>query len=306
MELRHLRYFVAVAEDENMGRAAARLRVAQSALSRQLRDLERELGVQLFERLSRGIRLTEPGHVFLDHARRTLAAADDGARAARAAAEGEVGRLRVAPPDFGVRAAFVATALAMLRERRPRVAVELVAAPWTEHVEQLRERRIDVGFGIAGSPADYPPDVHAERVADEPLAWAMLPARHPLAARPSLTLAELSQVPMVLSQRAKIAALYDRITGALRRAGHEPRVVSAPDTFAAVAQLVAAGAGWCAVVEAAAVHPPPGTVAVAVPELRTEGALELDVLRRRHDPNPLAAAYVECVHEALRAADERG
>ena len=295
MELRHLRYFVAVADEGNIGRAALRLRVAQSALSRQLQDLEREIGTRLLDRLSRGVRLTEAGRAFAEHARRTLEAADEAVRAARAAADGEAGTLRVAPPDFGVRGALAADALARLRALRPALRVELVAVPWPEHVEHLLARRIDVGFGIAGSPDDYPAGVHAERVDDEPLAWALLAARHPLAARETLTLAELADVPMVLSDRAAIPGMHDRILAAVRSAGVEPHVVPAPPSFAAVAQLVAVGAGWCAVVDSGARQPPPGTVAVRVPELARAGVLQLHVLRRADEAVGPAAAFVDCV-----------
>jgi DNA-binding transcriptional LysR family regulator len=302
MELRHLRYFVAVADEQNMGRAAARLRVAQSALSRQLQDLEREVGVALFERLSRGVRLTDAGLAFDPHARRALAAADDAASAARDAAAGTVGTLRVAPPDFGARSALAADAIARFRAARPRVTVELVAVPWPEHVAQLLAGRIDVGFAVAGAPGDHPTAIAAERVDDEPLAWALLARQHPLADRTELTLAELTDVPMVLSDRAAIPGLHDRIMAAVRAGGVEPRVVSSPPAFAAVAQLVAVGAGWCAVVASVAAQPPAGTVAVPVPELGRGAALELHVLRRRDEGDALAAVFADCVHAAFAAA----
>jgi DNA-binding transcriptional LysR family regulator len=303
MELRHLRYFVAVAEEENMGRAAARLRVAQSALSRQLQDLEREVGASLFERLSRGVRLTEAGRAFEAPARRAIAAADEAARAARDVAAGALGTLRIAPPDFGARAELAADAIARFRAARPRVAVELVAVPWPEHVAQLLADRIDVGFAVASAPTDYPPAIRAERVDDEPLAWALLARQHALASRAELTLAELAHVPMVLSERVAIPGMHDRIMGAVRAAGIEPHVVSSPPAFASVAQLVSVGAGWCAVVASVAAQPPAGTVAVPVPELGRGAALELHVLRRRADgDDTLPAVFTRCVHAALAAA----
>ena len=302
MELRHLRYFVAVAEEENMGRAAARLRVAQSALSRQLQDLEREVGAPLFERLSRGVRLTEAGRAFDVHARRALVAAEDAGRAARDAAAGAIGTLRVAPPDFGARAELAADAIARFQAARPRVTVELVPVPWPEHVGQLLADRIDVGFAVASAPTDYPATIAAERVDDEPLAWALLARQHPLATRSTLTLADLADVPMVLSERAAIPGLHDRIMDAVRAGGIEPRVVSSPPAFAAVAQLVSVGAGWCAVVASAASQPPAGTVAIPVPELGRGPALELHALRRRDRESSLAVLFTDCVHAALAAA----
>jgi DNA-binding transcriptional LysR family regulator len=300
MELRHLRYFAAVAELAHMGRAAERLRVAQSALSRQLQDLEREVGAVLFERHPRGVRLTAAGEAFLAHARAALASAEAGAASARAAAAGQAGRLRVAPPDFGGRAVAAFGALARFRERLPVVAVELAALPWTSHAEALLADRIDVGFAIGASVDDYPAAIGAAAIGPEPLAWALLPAAHPLASRGAVALGELvSALPMVLSERAAIPALHDRITAALARAGQVPRVVSSPPAWAAVAQLVAAGAGWC-VVAAGAEQPPPGTAAVRVPELAAEVALELHVLWRRDaagSAGALAAAFVECVLE---------
>jgi DNA-binding transcriptional LysR family regulator len=303
MELRHLRYFAEVAAQGHMGRAAARLHVALSALSRQLQDLEREVGAPLLERHPRGVRLTAAGEAFLGHAEAALASAAAGVDAARLAASGGAGRLRVAPPDFGGRAAIAAGALARFRERRPAIQVELVPLPWVAHVEALCADQLDVGFAIGADVAAYPEAVAAECVGYEPLAWALLPAGHPIATAEGgpaapLTLRALGEaLPMVLSDRATIPALHDRITGALARAGHVPRVVTAPPAWAAIVQLVAAGAGWCAVVAAGVEPAPPGTVARPVPELAGEVALELHVVWRRA-AGAAAEAYVACVREA--------
>lgn len=302
MELRHLRYFVAVAEAEHMGRAAATLRVAQSALSRQLQDLEREVGAPLLARHPRGVRLTPAGTVFLDGARATLAHADRAVEEARAAAAGDGGRLRVAPPDFGVRAALVGAMLATFRERHPQARIELVPLPWIEHVDALLQDRIDVGFAVGASSADYPDALVAEAIVDEPLAWALLPASHPLAERPSLSLADVvTALPMVLSERAAIPVLHDRITDALARRGFVPRIVSAPPAWPAVVQLVAAGAGWCLVVAAGADPAPPGTVARPLGELADEVAMQLHLLRRR-DAGPLAERFADAMRDQARDA----
>jgi DNA-binding transcriptional LysR family regulator len=295
MELRHLRYFVAVADAQNMGRAAQRLRVAQSALSRQIQDLEREVGTPLLARLSRGIRLTTAGDAFLVHARQTLAAAERAVAAARAAAEGEEGTLRVAPPDAGDRIRVFAAAVERFRAVRPGIAVQLVALPWMEHAAAVRAGRVDVGYTY-GTPSDFPADIVAEHLEDEPVTAAMLPAAHPLAHAATLTLAELAPVPFVLSDRAAIGGLHDVVMDAMRRGGHEPRVISGMTTFAGLVQLVAGGAGWALVAASVADAPPPGTVVRPIRDADPSAVLGVYAVRRR-EPSAAADAFVE----ALRA-----
>jgi DNA-binding transcriptional LysR family regulator len=267
-----------------MGRAAACLFVVQSALSRQVRELEREVGAPLFHRTPRGVRLTEVGEAFLPLARRTLEAADEALRTARASARGQVGSLRVAPPEVGPWTRQVARGLEHFRRARPDIRVELVALPWAEHVEALRSRRIDVGFSVAGAGGEDPPGVASHELAKERLGTALLPADHPLARRRSLSPGDLTDLPMVLSDRAAIGSLHDVILEAVRGDGGDvgnPPVVPAPGSFAAVAQLVAGGAGWAAVADLVRQAPPPGTVAR---RLRGPGAvLRLRMLHREGD-----------------------
>ena len=293
MDLRQLRYFVASAEEGNMGRAARRLFVVQSALSRQVKALEREVGAPLFHRTPRGVRLTEAGEAFLPHARRTLAAAATALEAGQAAARGERGRLRVAPPDVGPWARPVAEALDHLRATRSGTTLELVALPWTQHVQALQDGRIDVGFGIAADVGDHPAGISARVLDRTRLRTALIPAGHPLARRRGLALPELAAVPMVLSAREAMPSLHDAILTAVTSHGMEPTLVTAPGTFAAVAQLVAGGAGWAAVLDDVRSAPPQGTVARRVRGL--DAALELHVLVRVGEPDPLTTALLEAL-----------
>lgn len=293
MDLKQLRYFVACAEEGNMGRAARRLFVVQSALSRQVQELEREVGAPLLERYSRGVRLTPVGAVFLEHARHAVAAADEALRVARAAVRGEAGRLRVALPDYGERARQAAAALERFRAARPEVEIELAPLPWVEHRARLLAGEIDVGFAVGAAAVAYPEGVRAEALGPEPLRSAMLPAAHPLARRRGLTLAELAPLPMVLSERAPIPVLYDAILAAVRRGGYEPKVLTAPGSFASVVQLVAGGAGWVAVLDSVRQNPPAGTVVRPVRDLRAD--LEFHVLRRPGAAEALAADFVRCL-----------
>jgi DNA-binding transcriptional LysR family regulator len=299
MELRHLRYFVAVAEDAHLGRAAARLCVAQSALSRQIQDLEREIGVSLFERTGRGLRLAPAGRAFLDHARRALADVEAGSRAAREAADGGA-VLRLAPPDWGDAIARVTAATDAFRQRAPGRAVELDGTPWPLHPTALRERRIDVGFGIGIAAADFAPGLDAVWLADETSSYALLPAVHPLARREAVSLTELRDLALAVPGRDANPVLHDHMVSAVREAGVEPRIVVAPPSFAAGAQFIAAGGGWTLVTRSTLLGPPPGTTVVRVVGLRK--ALGVFGLCRSDDARPAVRSFLDCLTAAFRDA----
>ena len=303
MELRHLRYLVAVAEDGRLARAAERLRVAQSALSRQIQDLERELGVALFERTPRGLRLTPAGHAFLDHARRALAEVEAGRRAAQAAAlDGAV--LRLALPDWASGVRRVTAAVAALRQRTPTASVTLDPTPWPLHPAALRDDRIDVGFGIGAAPSDFAPGLDAVWLADESSSWVLLSAAHPLAPQETVTLAALGDLPLLVPGRDVNPALYDHMVGAARSAGVEPRIALAPPSFAAGVSFIAAGAGWTFVTQSTRDDPPPGTVVRCVEGVHQ--ALGMFVLHRAADARPVVRAFVECVTAAFAEARDAG
>jgi len=238
VELRHLRYFVAVAETLHFGRAAARLHIAQPPLSRQIRQLEAELGVRLFERTQRRVQLTSAGQVFLAEARRILAQVDRAVSAARQVARGETGALAVGfigAASYSILPAVVQA----FRARYPRVDVALHEMSTEQQLAALREGRIEVGF--VRPPVD---DAHlaAETVLREPLLVA-LPRAHPLARRRALPLAALAREPFVLFPRPLGPGLYDQIMALCREAGFRPSVTQEALQTQTIARLVRAGVG---------------------------------------------------------------
>jgi DNA-binding transcriptional LysR family regulator len=237
IELRQLRAFVTTAELLHFGRAAERLHLAQPALSRQIRQLERQLGAALFERDQRSVRLTDAGAALLPEARATLAQAERAADAVAAAARGEVGVLRVG---------FLSTTANYLmppvvrafRERHPRIALRAEEMSIARLVGELRERRLDAGL----SRPPLVDDLASETIMREPVA-AVLPAGHPLAGRESLRLAELAAEPWVLTHRSAWPPWHRLYDEDFRRAGFTPNVVERGTSVQNLLALVAAGVG---------------------------------------------------------------
>ena len=244
MELRHLRYFVAVAEELNFRRAAARLRLAQPPLSTQVRQLEEEIGTRLLERNSHKVSLTAAGQVFLESCRRILRDTDDAACAARRAARGEVGRLAigfVASLSQGVLPAV----LRAYRQRYPQVELSLAEMDSTQQLEELGAGRLDLGFIGLGLPRETP-DLELAVVAEERLV-AALPQDHPLArggrAGRSLPLSALAHERFYLAARQNAPVFNPWLVVLCQQAGFQPNVVQEADRPATLLAYVAAGFG---------------------------------------------------------------
>lgn len=240
MELRHLRYFVAVAEELNFTRAAARVGIGQPPLSLQIRALEQEIGAALFRRVPHGAELTEAGVVFLEYARSMLNEAERAGEAARRAARGETGRLRV---GFTGSAAFHPIVAATIREFRrayPQVGLPLQEANTAQALQRLAAGELDAAFIRPG--ITDPAGMRLRRLVEEPMR-IVLPAGHRLAERPRLPLSELSGEAFVLFPRAVGLALYDEILTACRLAGFEPALGQEASQISSVVNLVAAELG---------------------------------------------------------------
>lgn len=238
MELRHLRYFVAVAEELHFARAAGRLHIEQSPLSRAIKDLERDLDIQLFERTTRTTRLTWAGEVFLNETRRVLTTLEQAVASTKAAANGYRGSLRIALSD-GVAQPWFAALLAQSRQVEPEVEIRLSEVTLAGQVKGLRDNLYDVGFALASEPGE---GITAQAVRVDPLVIAV-PARHPLLAHKRIPLAELIRYPLVLCHPEQCEGCYTQIECILRAVHAKPIIAAHASTFDVMIALVAAGYG---------------------------------------------------------------
>ena len=292
-ELRQLRYFVAIAEEGSLTRAAARLHIAQQSLSQQVRTLEAQLGVTLFERSSRGVTLTDVGAVLLREARPVLARAERAAEAVRRAAHGEQGELRVGFLST-VANYFMPPVVRAFRERHPGVTLHTEDLPIAALVAGVRDGTLDAGLS-------RPPlidDLATEIVLREPVA-AVLPEGHRLAGHAELTLADLADEPWVLTPRSSWPPWHRQFDEDFARAGYRPRVVQRGTTPQGLLALVAAGVGVTRLTLSSRSLRDGGVVFVPL------AGEEADVVLvwREDAPNPVLPALREVVHEVARTID---
>ena len=285
-ELRHLRYFVAVAEELNFSRAAKRLQMAQPPLSVAIRQLEAELGTELFQRTSREVTLTEAGRVLLDGARRTLAEADHAFATARRAGAGELGTLRV---GFSWSARFETLPALGQAFRGHQPDVELLTEEiWNSRmIPALRAGEIDVAVSLCPEIAG---ELSYEPIRTEPVV-ALLGAAHPLSRTEAIQLDALAKEAFVLFPRELAPRLFDTLLGLCRRAGFEPELRR--ESFHAGWDLrVLADLPIVALTPQSVAHDlPAGVVALPLSEPREQ--LETDVVWRSDDSSPTLAAFLE-------------
>ncbi len=238
MEFRHLRYFVAVAEELHFTRAAERLHIEQSPLSRAIRELESELEIQLFERARRGTRLTWAGKIFLDDVRRIFTLIDIAKTNARSAASGAQGILRIALSD-GMVPQRLASLLAQCRQDEPEVDIRLFETPVMQQVAGLRQDVYDAGFARIDAVGD---DIVAKLIWRDPLVLA-LPARHPLLAFKQVPLKEALAYPLILCDPQHNEGFYRQVERVLHRVDVKPIVAQYAVTHDLMLALVCAGYG---------------------------------------------------------------
>ena len=243
MELRHLRYFIAVAEEGHITRAAERLGMQQPPLSQQIRAFEAELQVQLFRRKPRGVELTQAGQALFAEARAILRQVDHAVTAARRTARGEAGRFGLGFTSSASFHPFVPQAIRDYRETHRLVALSLEESGTGELVAALVEERLDAAF--VRSPVGPAAGIAVHSVLEEAMV-AALPAGHALAAGQAarkLELAELAAETFILYRRPLGPGLYDSIIAACQRAGYSPNIGQEAPRMLATLSLVAAGLG---------------------------------------------------------------
>jgi DNA-binding transcriptional LysR family regulator len=290
MELRHLRYFSAVAEERHFGRAARRLHIAQPPLSRQIQALEVELGVTLFDRSTRRVELTAAGEALLRHARRITEELELAVREARRAANGQIGRITVGYPSSLAFSGLVEL-LRAFRARAPRVDVALREMAPQEQIDALKSATIDVGF-IRG-PIDEA-GLAVKAIRKEPLVCA-LPFGHRLRHARRVALGDLAKDDFVSFPRPRGPAFFDLLMALCRAAGFTPRIVQeAPQLD--IVSLVAAGFGVALVPASLKKLRRPGIVfrPLSVPGT-PRPMTELSVAWRPDDASPVLADFLELV-----------
>jgi DNA-binding transcriptional LysR family regulator len=297
MELRHLRYFVAVAEELHFTRAAERLGIKQPPLSLQIRQLETQLGTRLFRRLTRGIELTETGALLLDEARRVLDQIERIKAGVQSRARGETGRIHVGLASATYFQPLVPAIIRAYRERYPGVLLSPRQSNSALLIAGLRSHEIDVAF-------IRPPIIDAEGLTvlpllDEPM-LIVLPTGHSLASRGAIPFAALAQEKWILLPRAMSPGPYDAIIASCQRAGFSPNVEQEAPEIPSIVYLVAAGFGVSIVPQ-------------STNQIRAEGvrylAIEgegprapISLAYRRNDHSPPVRNFVELARRTERAA----
>ena len=288
MELRHLRYFVAVGDEQHYGRAALRLRVVQPALSRQIQDLEEEVGFKLFERLPRGVKLSPAGKLFLEDARRILQDVNEAAARAARVARGQSGTLRVGFSENASWRGVVPESLRRFREIQPDAELQLQPLPSLEQLEAIRSGRLDAGFVLDMPKAD--PELERLRVAIQRIELAV-PTGHPLTKLKELRLRDLTDASFVWFPRRASPALYDRLMRECFRGGlKSPRIVQDGLNEATILSLVATGLGVGWVLGTARWRCPKSVVITSVVDLNVP--LLLALAWRKDNKSPLLASFV--------------
>jgi DNA-binding transcriptional LysR family regulator len=288
MALRHLRYFVAIGEEENYRRAAQRLHVAQTALSTQIQDLEAELGFKLFDRLPRGVRLSAPGKLFLEDARRILQQVNEAAARAARVARGQSGTLRIGFTENASWHGVVPDALRIFRERHPDAELQLHPASSMDQLEEIRLGPVDAGF-LFNMPKDdgeldYLPVAlqHVELAA---------PQGHPVARIKKLRLRDLVDIPFVWFPRREAPAFYDRMMHECYRGGlRSPRIVQEASNEATILSLVSHGLGVGWVNTSARWRCPERVVILKVADLKVP--LPMALAWRKDNTSPLLANFI--------------
>lgn len=239
IELRHLRYFIAVAEELHFGHAAARLNISQPPLSQQIQILEQQIGARLFARTNRSVSLTEAGRQFLADSRQILSQVDDAAARAARLHHGETGELRIGFTSSAPFIKAVSDTLSTFRRRYPDVHIQTRETNTREQIVPLNEGALDLGLM---RNTQLPDTLAWESVLREPL-LAMVPRDHPLASQPRVSLRELAREPFVFFDPHVGTGLYDDILGLMRRYDLTPAITQEVGEAMTIIGLVAAGLG---------------------------------------------------------------
>lgn len=287
MELRHLRYFIAIAEAESFSRASERLHVAQAALSQRIRDLEEELGLALFERRGRGVRLTPAGRHYHEEIRQLLSRIEAAGEQARQIERGELGSLRLGLLESFSLSGPVPRLLQRVREELPGLNLKLQGMHSVPQYQALLERSLDAGFML--HPQGREPELDSHTLLELPI-QAMVPAQHPLAQRKKLHLKDLAGVDFIWPEPLPSNAYWSIFQEAIRGKAWQPKVVQEANSYVTMMSLVAAGIGCAfgaALQDSRAME---GIVHVPILDLGLR--LKVDLVWRKDNPSPALKRFI--------------
>jgi DNA-binding transcriptional LysR family regulator len=290
MELRHLRYFVALADNLHFGKTAASLGIAQPSLSHQIRQLEEELQLKLFERTNRRVRLTDPGRLFLVEARAVLALANRAAVLARRTSLGETGTLRIGLAGW-IDSSAIAAIVERFHERMPAIRVELQSMPSPLQMAAVRDGELDIAFVQPSVPER---SLASELLSAEPLVVA-LPDSHPLVSRRRILLSWLAEDSFLLFPPKRAPLFHDLTLKLCKEAGFVPHVRHEADEPRMLLGLVAMGLGISLVPESALRMEWPGVVFRALHP--SPPVLETALVWRRDPTSLIIEGFLLAFHE---------
>ncbi|MDH4710026.1 LysR substrate-binding domain-containing protein [Pseudomonas aeruginosa] len=291
MELRHLRYFIAVAEELHFGRAAERLGISKPPLSQQIQALEEEIGARLFERTNRRVELTDAGRLFLDESRQVLAQVDKAVLLARRAHLGELGELKIGFTSSAPFTSTIPSSIHAFRKAYPDVHLDLQEMSSRQVLKALLEESLQVGVI---RPLALPDAVHWVELFREPLV-AVLRADHPLAAgsEDGLAIAALAEEPFVFFPRSYGTGLYDQVIALTRQAGFSPRIAQEASEAMTIIGLVSAGLGVSILPASFRRTRVDGVVYRTLSDPEATTAVWL--VRRQNEGSPLALSFIDLV-----------
>ncbi|HCF4551860.1 TPA: LysR family transcriptional regulator [Pseudomonas aeruginosa] len=291
MELRHLRYFIAVAEELHFGRTAERLGISQPPLSQQIQALEEEIGARLFERTNRRVELTDAGRLFLDESRQVLAQVDKAVLLARRAHLGELGELKIGFTSSAPFTSTIPSSIHAFRKAYPDVHLDLQEMSSRQVLKALLEESLQVGVI---RPLALPDAVHWVELFREPLV-AVLRADHPLAAgsEDGLAIAALAEEPFVFFPRSYGTGLYDQVIALTRQAGFSPRIAQEASEAMTIIGLVSAGLGVSILPASFRRTRVDGVVYRTLSDPEATTAVWL--VRRQNEGSPLALSFIDLV-----------
>ncbi|MCK6413408.1 MAG: LysR family transcriptional regulator [Azonexus sp.] len=289
MDLRHLRCFLAVAEELHFARAAEKLHIEQSPLSRAIKELEEELGTQLFSRTTRSTRLTRAGRMFFEHVPRVFASLKQACDSVKAVANGFHGQLRIALSD-GITPTCFSALLALCRQEEPEIEIRLIEVPLCQQIKGLHDDLYDVGFAQLDEAGD---GLVAEPIWHDPLMVAV-PTRHPLLAYKRVPLDEVLRYPLALGDAHACEGHARQIDRALRQSSLEPLIAERVASFDLMMTLVSAGfaLGLAGASQIAASREPS---VVARPLAGRSHMLTTYLLRVDSEPSDALARFIERV-----------